>query len=378
MSDAVVEITYQQAQANFKGVLSLDTLTHAWFLRQEQVECVDMSAVQKLDTAGALFILELLQGDMSRTKLLGISSEHEALMKLVKAQQIVSTFTEHRQETQKALAKSKLTLVAQCINQLSVLGQGLWARMVEVNAFLTLIGSIAYGFFHALKPLRRFPLKNILVVIENMGCGALPILGLLSFLIGIVLAYQLGVQLENYGANIYVAYLTGIAVLREFGPLMTAVIIAGRSSSSFTAEIGAMKINQEIDALATLGISPIERLVLPKILGMLFIFPFLIFWADVTGMFGSMLMARVSLNINFHAFMHEFQESVDIQNFWVGIVKAPIFALIIALVGCLQGFKVGYSAESVGKCTTRSVVQAIFLIIIADAVFSVLFNYLGI
>ena len=375
MFDASLEVIYEHQQAIFKGSLTLSTLPKAWFLKQKRVRSIDATALQKLDTAGALFILELLKGRPDQELLKGLNPDQEVLLNLVSEQQVVNQFTKQKP---RLAVKPKNSISARILKKLTLLGKEVTAKALEVRDFLSLIGELFCEFLQALKHIHRFPYKNILMVIQNMGCGALPILGLLALLIGVVLAYQLGVQLQNYGANIYIAYLTGIAILREFGPLITAVIIAGRSSSAFTAEIGAMKINQEIDALLTLGISPMQRLVLPKVLGMLLIFPFLIFWSDFMGMLGSMLMARASLSINFVPFIYEFRSSVDLQHLWVGLVKAPIFALIIALVGCHQGFKVGYSAESIGKCTTQSVVQAIFLIIIADALFSILFNYLGV
>lgn len=239
-------------------------------------------------------------------------------------------------------------------------------------SFFNFIGRLASIFRRAIFEPRRFHFTSIINVLDQSGCRSLPIVGLLCFLIGVVLAYQLGMQLKTYGANIFIVYLTGIAILREFGPLITAIILAGRTSSSFTAEIGSMKVNQEIDALLTMGLLPSEFLVIPKIIGLLIVFPLLIFWADIFGVLGSMFMAKVSLGIGYKAFLQEFATSVKIRQLYIGLSKAPIFALIIVLVGCYQGFQVEYSADSVGKKTTKSVVQAIFLIIIADAAFSVL------
>jgi phospholipid/cholesterol/gamma-HCH transport system permease protein len=251
-------------------------------------------------------------------------------------------------------------------------------RLVESRDFLDLVGRICLSFVAAVQKPSRFHLNSIISTIEMTGSRALPITGLLSLLIGIVLAYQLGAQLQRYGADIFVVYLSGTAILREFGPLIAAIIIAGRTSSSFTAQIGMMKVNQEIDAMLTMGLSPVDWLVLPRIIGMVLIFPFLIFWADALGVMGSMLMAKVNFGIEYLSFLSQFKQSISIESLLVGLSKAPVFALVIATVGCYQGFEVGHSADSVGMRTTRSVVQAIFLIIIADATFSVIYSMLGI
>ena len=166
--------------------------------------------------------------------------------------------------------------------------------------------------------------------------------------------------------DIFIVNLTGIAVLREFGPLITAIIVAGRTSSSYTAQLGMMKLNEEVDALKTMGISPYERLVLPKMIGLIIAMPLLTVWSDAFAIFGSMIMSQGMLDIPYIDFLHRFANEIEMQTFWLGICKAPVFAALISSVGCFQGFQVQYSSESVGTQTTRSVVQAIFMIIIAS------------
>ncbi|PJB10646.1 MAG: ABC transporter permease, partial [Gammaproteobacteria bacterium CG_4_9_14_3_um_filter_38_9] len=207
---------------------------------------------------------------------------------------------------------------------------------------------------------------------------ALPIIAVMMFLIGVVVAYQLGVQLRIYGANVYMVDLSGVSILREFSPLICSVIIAGRTSTSFAALIGTMKVNEEIDALRTMGLSPIERLVLPKILGLLIALPLLVVWGDIFGVFGSMVIAKSMGGIGFDAFLERFRQEVALKHLYLGIAKAPVFALIIAGIGCFQGFQAEGSAQSVGEHTTKAAVQAIFLIILADALFSILFNWMDI
>ena len=219
-------------------------------------------------------------------------------------------------------------------------------------------------------------MRPILFNIRSAGVDALPIVGLLSFLLGIVVAYQGADQLRQYGANIFVADLVGLSMLREFAPLITAIIIAGRSGSAYAAQIGTMAVTEEIDAMRTLGIAPLDVLVLPKIIALLIAMPLLTVFADALGVFGGMIMAQAQLDVGFGEFLDRFTKAVSVTAFLIGICKAPVFAGIIAVVGCFQGFRTHGGADSVGRQTTRSVVQSIFLVIVADALFSVAFSAL--
>ncbi len=250
-------------------------------------------------------------------------------------------------------------------------------KLNQVFGLIVMIGDLSDKIFRAMRQWRRFRGASIVSNMNTTGLRALPIVGLLSFLIGIVLAYQMGLQLETYGANGFIAYLSGMAVFREFGPLITAIIVAGRTSSAFTAQLGSMKINEEIDALYTMGLSPTELLVVPKVIGLLLVFPLLIFWADAFGILGAMIMSKHMLDIGFQEFLSRIQDTVGLKQLLLGLYKAPAFAILIALVGCFQGFRVESNADSVGSQTTKSVVQALFLIIIADAIYSVLYSWRG-
>jgi phospholipid/cholesterol/gamma-HCH transport system permease protein len=210
------------------------------------------------------------------------------------------------------------------------------------------------------------------------GCNAIVIVGLLSFLMGVVLAYQGAAQLRIYGASIYVADLVGLSLLRELAPLLAAIIIAGRTGAAYAAQIGTMRVTEEISAVRTIGVSPLDLLVVPKTLALILVLPLLAVFADILGVLGGMVMAKVQLNIGFSAFLDRIAESVSLRSFLIGVCKAPVFAGIIAIVGCYQGFQVSGGAESVGQRTTVAVVQAIFLVIVADALFSVVFSALGI
>jgi len=213
---------------------------------------------------------------------------------------------------------------------------------------------------------------------EQVGLNALPIVGLISFLIGVVIAYQGASQMKQFGAEVFVVNLIAVSVLREIGILLAAIVIAGRSGSAFTAQIGAMKVNEEIDAMRTLGLDPVEVLVLPRLLALVLAMPLLAFFADMMGLLGGGLMSWIVLDIKPDQFVERLGDAVSLWSFWIGIIKAPFFAVIIALVGCYEGFQVVGSAESVGQMTSRSVVESIFLVIVVDAAFSIFFQLIGV
>lgn len=255
-------------------------------------------------------------------------------------------------------------------------GRGAAGAREQAFALLSFIGECTLAFLGWLAHPQRIRWRPILFNLRTAGLDALPIVGLLSFLLGIVVAYQAADQLRQYGANIYVTDLVGLSMLREFAPLMSAIIIAGRSGSAYAAQIGTMQVTQEVDAMRTLGIAPLEMLVLPKLLALAIALPLLTVFSDVLGVLGGMLMARAQLGVSFHEFLARFPHAVSTTSYMVGIGKAPVFAVIIAVVGCFQGFRTQGGADSVGRQTTRAVVQSIFLVILADALFSVAFSML--
>jgi len=261
---------------------------------------------------------------------------------------------------------------------LAGIGQQVWNSLHGASGMLAFIGESALIFFRSIVQPRRIRWRPVLHNLQSAGFEALPIVGLLSFLMGVVIAYQGADQLQRFGANIFIVDLVGLAMLRELSPLLTAIIVAGRSGSAYTAQIGTMKISEEIDALRTIGVGPQELLVLPKILALVIALPLLTVYADVAGVLGGMIMARSQLDVGFVLFLDRLGEAIDLSTLLTGVGKTPVFAVIIALVGCYQGFRASGSADSVGRQTTTSVVQAIFLVIVADALFSVVFNWLDI
>ena len=225
---------------------------------------------------------------------------------------------------------------------------------------------------------RRFRFTAFVSHLESTGLNAVPIVGLLSFVIGVVLAYQGADQLRQFGAEIFTVNLLGISVLREMAILMTAIIVAGRSGSAFTAQIGTMQVNEEIDAMRTIGLDPVEVLVLPRAFALVVALPLLVIFADFMGLLGGAVMVLTVLDISSVQFIERLREAVPVWAFWVGLIKAPIFGFVIALIGCREGLKVAGSAESVGRQTTRAVVIAIFAVMVLDGFFSIFFSAVGV
>ncbi len=260
---------------------------------------------------------------------------------------------------------------------LQQLGRKSLAALQQAIDFVAFVGQVALGALDLLHHPQRMRWRAVLHEIEIGGFDALPIIGVTAFLLGVVVAYQGADQLRHYGANVFVVELVGYAMLREFAPLIGAIIIAGRSGSAHAAQIGTMVVTEEIDAMRTIGIDPLQRLVLPRILALAVALPLLTVFADLTGVFGGMVMARSQLGIGFGEFVDRFGRVMQGSALLIGVGKSLVFALIIVLVGCFQGFRTQGSADSVGRQTTLSVVQAIFLVIVVDALFSIAFNLLG-
>jgi len=324
---------------------------------------LDGSAISALDTSGAWLLhrtIHMLEQQGRSVALGGLRPEFDALLKLITARAVVEP-----------VMPARAVLLA-------TIGRWAWGGIRGLYDMLAFTGESATVLFRSLLRPSRIRWRPILHNLQTAGFEALPITGLLSFLMGIVIAYQGADQLQRFGANIFIADLVGLSMLRELAPLLTAIIVAGRSGSAYAAQIGTMKVTEEIDALRTIGVGMHELLVLPKMIALIIALPLLTVYCDVTGVLGGMLMARSKLDVSFDVFLHRLGEAIHLSSFMTGIAKAPVFAAIIALVGCFQGLQVGGSADSVGRQTTVSVVQSIFLVIVADALFSVVFNWLKI
>ena len=326
---------------------------------------LDLSRLDAMDTVGAYLLSTLsdrLKAAGHGVDLSAIRPEHAALFEAVRE---VGPPPVERAETHHPI-----------LDMLERTGRTAVDGLREGRDLLSFLGLIAITFGRLIVNPRRLRFRSVMFHIEQTGLNALPILGLLSFLIGVVLAFQGADQLRRFGAELFVVNLLGVSILREIGILMTAIIVAGRSGSAFTAQIGTMKVNQEVDAISTLGLDVVELLVVPRALALMITLPLLAFYADIMGLFGGAVMSYATLDITFGQFIRQLHGAVTLPHFLVGLVKAPVFALVIAMVGCYEGLKVSGSAESVGTLTTKSVVESIFLVIVLDAVFSVLFSFL--
>lgn len=252
-----------------------------------------------------------------------------------------------------------------------------WGRQKSQQAVraVDFVGEATVQVSRALRRPSLIRWRAVFTSLDRDGYHALPITGLLAFLMGVVIAYQGAEQLRQFGANIFVVDLVGISLFREISPLIVAILIAGRSGSAYAAQIGTMKVTEELDAVRTLGLSPMQLLVLPRVLALVIAVPLLTVYADILGVIGGALVASSQLNVSGVEFVGRFEESVALRHFFLGIGKAPCFAVIIAMVGCYQGFQIRGNVDDVGKRTTIGVVQSIFLVIVFDAVCSIVFSW---
>jgi len=349
-----------------RGIGRIDAELDALAMPSGSVMVIDASHIEAFDSAGAWIVHKLLRRLRGAS---GLAEIRDLRPDFVRLLDVVGQEIAHQASTRPADVVKPLT-------KLEGLGHSTAAALEQGVALLAFVGeaSIALGGWIAHPARIRW--RPILYNIRSAGFDALPIVGLLSFLLGVVVAYQGADQLRQYGANIFVADLVGLSMLREFAPLITAIIVAGRSGSAYAAQIGSMAVSEEIDAMRTIGIAPLEMLVLPKVIALFIALPLLTVFADVLGVFGGMIMARVQLAVSYTEFLDRFVKTVSITAYLIGIAKAPVFAAVIVTVGCFQGFRTQGGADSVGLQTTRSVVQSIFLVIVADALFSVAFSAL--
>jgi phospholipid/cholesterol/gamma-HCH transport system permease protein len=260
----------------------------------------------------------------------------------------------------------------------SALGRNVVDRAKALRAGLAFIGEIMLRFLGGLFTPRHWRPTSIVRHVYDTGITAIPIVALIAFLISVIIAYMGAQQLRQFGADIFVVDLVTVGVLRELGVLLTAIIVAGRSGSAFAAEIGAMKLNQEIDALNATGVQAIEVLILPRLIGLIIALPLLTVIADVVGVLGGALLCHMLLDMPLIQYFQRAEEAIGVWTFWVGLIKAPVFAVLIAMAGTYRGLQVRGSSRELGRLTTVAVVQSIFLVILADALFAVLFMEMGI
>ena len=328
---------------------------------------VDLDQLGKLDTAGASLLVELL-GPERLAQLESESPLQPASRHLLHSVQASLTeFCIPPRVTQ-------LPVMTQLMARIGAAVDTLWQDSRQLLGFIGLI--ITTLARRALQP-KRWRITSVVAHIEQTGLDAAPIVALLTFLVGAVVAFLGATVLASFGASIFTVDLVAFSFLREFGVLLTAILMAGRTASAFTAQIGSMKANEEVDAIRTLGLDPVELLVIPRVLALLISLPLLTFLAMLCGIVGGGVVCALSLDISPAMFLSLLEDDIGVQHFLVGMAKAPFFAFLIAAIGCLEGFKVSGSAESVGAHTTSAVVQSIFVVIVLDAVAALFFMEMG-
>ena len=353
-----------QLKLNSKGEWTLDSVRR---IEQElrMVPCDkkilwDVSEVSEFDSAGILLFSEYFERFQGETNLevVGYSEKQKEMYRLL------------RTSTQKIEVPEKRSTLER-------LGRNTFEIYRDFKEFITFIGHLFYTIFHTFIKPKDIRFKEMVYHIHQSGFNAIIIIGLTSFLVGMVISYQGSVQLAKFGADIFIVDTVAISITRELGPMITAIVIAGRSGSAYTAEIGAMKITEEIAAMRTMGFDPYAFLVLPRVFALMIALPLLIFFADIIGILGGMTAANMQLGISMHMFIDRVYEVLEVKHYLLGMLKGPVFAFLIAAIGCFRGFQVSHNTESIGLHTTASVVNSIFLVIAFDALFSVIYTELG-
>lgn len=319
----------------------------------------DVSGVSEFDSAGVLLFSQYLKelSQYTTVEVIGFSENQKEMYDLLKDDHIVIE-----------PPKEEGTLV--------LLGRNTIKLLKDTKEFIKFFGHVFYALFHTLTHPKEIRIKETVYHIHQSGFNALIIIGLTAFLVGMVIAYQGSVQLAKFGADIFIVDTVAISITRELGPMITAIVIAGRSGSAYTAEIGAMKITEETAAMRTMGFDPYTFLVLPRIIALMIALPLLIFFADIIGIFGGMVASSMQLGISMTQFVDRLYEVLEVKHYILGMIKGPVFAFLIASVGAFRGFQVSHNTESIGLHTTASVVNGIFLVIAFDALFSVIYTEL--
>ncbi len=320
---------------------------------------IDLQNITKVDTAGAMFLLYMykrMQKKGIRANFINANKNVDKLIKLCQAND--KPFTKKQEKFGISDVFYKI-------------GEKSYGYFNTLISFLSFVGGVTKSLLKIIINPFSWRFKATLFHMQKNGLNAVPIISLTSLLIGVVIAFQGAVQLQKFGANIFIVEMIGVSATRELAPLIVAIVIAGRSASAYTAELGVMKITQEVDAMKTMGFSPWDFLILPRVVALIIVLPLLVMFADFVSIFGGMIVAKTQLDISFYEFVNRFKNTVDLKHILIGLVKAPIFGWIISVIGCFRGFEINSSTQSVGKYTTISVVNAIFWVIAFDAFASV-------
>lgn len=343
---------------------ALEKLLNKLSLSDAKKISVNGKNLSTIDTSGAWMLADFLRELDAEVSLKSFKAEHIKILEIIE-------HIEHPDSIE-------CTYCDPFSGFFKYVGRSFFAILSEMRDLVSFFGQLCTTFLGTLLRPGRLRLKSLVYHVNEIGIKAIPIVALMAFLISIVMGYQGATQLEKFGATIFTVDLVAISVLREMGVLITAIMVAGRSGSAFAAQIGVMQVNEEVDAMRTIGLDPFEILVLPRILAIVIALPLLTFIADIVGLLGTLFVSSTLLDISLLQFLERVKNTSALSAFFIGLMKAPVFAVLIGMVGCMQGMQVRGSAAQVGQHTTRAVVQAIFLVILADAAFSVLFTAVGI
>ena len=352
------------------GQLTIDCFEHldrpGTYEKAQDAQVIDIEGLTRLDTAGAWFLVDLQRRmpDGERTKITGASDAQD---------QLIATIRRNMPPEDAPAPKA-----AGLSDYLENLGRRVLLGGRNGLELISFLGQVMATLGRVIRYPGQLRLTSVVHHCQQVGVQAVPIVALMAFLIGVVLAFQGSAQLRQFGAEVFVVDLIAISILRELGILLTAIIVAGRSGSAFTAAIGSMKMREEIDAMRTLGLDPVAILIVPRVLALIIMLPALGLIANVSGLIGGAMMSWIELGVSPAVFQSRLVSNTDVWHFNVGMIKAPFFALIIGIIGCYQGMKVGGDAESLGRLTSASVVMAIFMVIVVDALFSIFFAIVGV
>jgi phospholipid/cholesterol/gamma-HCH transport system permease protein len=361
----------QEITLALSGRLALDNLSALEAELQSRLEqlrpaglTVDLAGLEYLDSAGALALIQLQSASQARAipcRFLNLSEEARRILDLIDPETL----------TRPPLIPEERT--AGLLDQLGGASLGFARDLVQVTTFLgDLLTSLGYALWHP----RSVRWGDVLFYMKRAGVDGLPIIGLIGLLLGLILTFMSSLQLKQFGANIYVASLLAVAMVQELGPIMTAILVAGRSGSAFAAEIGTMKVNEEVDALVTMGFDPVRFLAIPKVLAAMLVVPLLTVYATLFGLLGGLIIGVLGLDLTVYSYVTESRSAIELFDILSSLVKSVVFALLVAGIGCQRGFQVRGGAEAVGSATTSAVVAGIFLIIVTDSAFALVLHYI--
>jgi phospholipid/cholesterol/gamma-HCH transport system permease protein len=361
----------QEITLTFSGRLTLENLKplaselqELWPRLHPAGLTVDLAGVEYLDSAAALALIQLQSESRARAvpcRFLQASAEARRILDLIDPETL----------TRPPLIPAERP--ASLMDQVGEASINFARDLVEVLTFLgDLLTSLWYVLWHP----RAVRWGDVLFYMKRAGVDGLPIIGLIGLLLGLIIAFMSSLQLREFGANIYVASLLAVAMVQELGPIMTAILVAGRSGSAFAAEIGTMKVNEEVDALVTMGLDPVRFLAVPKVLAAMLVVPVLTVYAILFGLLGGLIIGVLGLDLTVYSYVTESQRAIELFDLVSSLVKSVVFALLVAGIGCQRGFQVRGGAEAVGSATTSAVVAGIFLIIVTDSAFALVLHYI--